>query len=208
MIGNAQLVGGLFGEIPQFQTVRLGHVRETRAEALVVGADERVRTHHVDEVGEEHQGARRKLPVDAAAGIGQHHLFHTQQFQDIERVADFLHRVAFIKVEPSFQRIDLFLAQLACQQRTFVACYCRHREIRDILVRQFFRFGKISGQITKAGAEHHRDFRAFGGMHFDILGALLCFFIKIFHRFSPLLLYAFTLPFVPVVVLPHLAIRC
>ena len=113
LTGNAQLVGGLFGEIPQFQTVRLGHVRETRAEALVVGADERVRTHHVDEVGEEHQGARLKLPVDAAAGIGQHHLFHSQQFQDIERVADFLHRVAFIKVEPSFQRIDLFLAQLA-----------------------------------------------------------------------------------------------
>ena len=44
--GNAQLVGGLFGEIPQFQTVRLGHVRETRAEALIVGADERVRAHH------------------------------------------------------------------------------------------------------------------------------------------------------------------
>ena len=206
--GGNQGIGGLFGEIPQFQTVRLGHVRETRAEALVVGADERVRTHHVDEVGEEHQGARRKLPVDAAAGVGQHHLLHAQQFQDIERVADFLHRVAFIKVEPSFQRIDLFLAQLACQQRTFVACYCRHREIRNVFIGQFFRLGKVCGQITKAGAEHHRDFRAFGGMHFDILGALLCFFIKIFHRFSPLLLYAVTIPFVPAAVSPRLAIHC
>ena len=123
-------------------------------------------------------------------------------------VADFLHGVALIEMEAAFQRIDLFLAQLACQQRTFVACYCGHREIRDILVRQFFRFGKISGQITKAGAEHHRDFRAFGGMRFDILCTFLCFFIEMFHCFSPLLLYAVTLPSVSAAVSPRLAIHC
>ena len=56
-----------------------GHVREAGAEALIVGANEGVRAHHVDEVGNEQQGARRKLPVDAAAGVGQHHLFHVQR---------------------------------------------------------------------------------------------------------------------------------
>ena len=69
------------------------------------------------------------------------------------------------------------------QQRTFVARHRGHREIRDLLVRQLFRFGKISGQVAKAGAEHHRDFQALGGMRFDILRTFLCFFVKMLHHF-------------------------
>ena len=69
------------------------------------------------------------------------------------------------------------------QQRTFVARHRGHLEIRDLLVRQLFRFGKISDQVAKAGAEHHRDFRALGGMRFDILRTFLCFFVKMLHHF-------------------------
>ena len=92
-----------------------GHVREAGAEALIVGANEGVRAHHVDEVGNEHQGARRKLPVDAAAGVGQHHLFHAQQLEHIERVADFLHGVALIEMEAAFHGVDFRVPQLAKQ---------------------------------------------------------------------------------------------
>ena len=60
LVGNAQFIGGLLGKVPQFQTVRFGHVREAGAEALIVGANEGVRAHHVDEVGNEHQAPCRK----------------------------------------------------------------------------------------------------------------------------------------------------
>ena len=115
-----------YKDIPNFPVSTVaGHkgallVREAGAEALIVGANEGVRAHHVDEVGNEHQGARRKLPVDAAAGVGQHHLFHVQQLEHIERVADFLHGVALIEMEAAFHGVDFRVPQLASQQCAFV----------------------------------------------------------------------------------------
>ena len=181
LVGNAQFIGGLLGKVPQFQTVRFGHVREAGAEALIVGANEGVRAHHVDEVGNEHQGARRKLPVDAAAGVGQHHLFHAQQLEHIERVADFLHGVALIEMEAAFHGVDFRVPQLASQQCAFVSCHRGYREVGDILVGQFFRVRKVRGQLAKAGAQHHRDLRALFRVRLDIFRTFQCLFIKMFH---------------------------
>ena len=146
----------MLGKLLQFQIVGLGHVRKPGAEPFIVGANEGIRAHHVDEVGDEHQGAGSKVPVDAAAGVGQHHLFH-------------------------FQGIDFFFAQSACQQSAFVPCHCGYREVGDVLVGQFLCVGKVCGQVSQPGPQHHRHLWAFGGVCLDVLCTFQCFFIKMFH---------------------------
>ena len=112
--------------------------------------------------GDKHQCSRCKAAVDAAAGVGQHHLLHAQQLQNIKGVTDLFHGVALVKVEAALQRIDLLFAQLTHQQSTLMPLYRGHGKIWNIPVGEFFCFRKISGQVAKAGAQHHGDLRTFG----------------------------------------------
>ena len=162
--GDAHFIGSLLGKASQLHAVRFGHVRETGAKPFIVGADQRIGAHHVDKIGDEHQCSRCKAAVDAAAGVGQHHLLHAQQLQNIKGVTDLFHGVALVKVKAALQRIDLLFAQLTHQQSTLMPLYRGHGKIWNIPVGELFCFRKISGQVAKAGAQHHGDLRTFGNV--------------------------------------------
>ena len=162
LIGDAHFIGSLLGKASQRHAVRFGHVRETEAKPFIVEADQRIGTHHVDKIGDKHQCSRCKAAVDAAAGVGQHHLLHAQQLQNIKGVTDLFHGVALVKVKAALQRIDLLFAQLTHQQSALMPLYRGHGKIWNIPVGEFFCFRKISGQVAKAGTQHHGDLRTFG----------------------------------------------
>ena len=54
LIGDAYFIGGALGKVTQLRAVRLGHIREAGAEALVVGADKRICAHHIYKIGYKH----------------------------------------------------------------------------------------------------------------------------------------------------------
>ena len=61
--------GGLLGERAQLGRVRVRHVGEARAEALVVGAAQRVVAQQVEVIADQHQRAGRPARVEAAGGV-------------------------------------------------------------------------------------------------------------------------------------------
>src|SRR5208337_3069890 len=84
-----------FAESP---VIGRAHVREARAEVLVVGARERVYALQIDVIRKNHEPSLRELFFDSARGIRQDYRFHAHSGKYPDGESDILHRVAFIKV--------------------------------------------------------------------------------------------------------------
>src|SRR5262249_13142286 len=78
------------GQGQQLAVIRIAHVREALAQAVVVLADERVVAHQVDVVLDQHQVALGVLRVHAAAGVADNERVAAQGFHDTHRQRDLL----------------------------------------------------------------------------------------------------------------------
>ena len=189
---DALFCGHPAGQIEQVMAEDLGHVGEAGAKPLVVRPDEGVCPHHVDGVGNQHQVPRGKAAVDAAGGVGQHHRLHPQQLKDIEGVADLLHGVALVEVEPPLHRQHRLRAQPPFQQRPLVALHRRLREVGDVRVGDLLCVGHTGGQVAEARPQHHRDLGRKAQPLFQPGGAGRRFFVQMFHiQNAPFPFFAF-----------------
>ena len=188
---DAKLIGHLARQSPQAGVKHLGHIGETGAEPLIVGPDEGVCAHHVDIIVDQHQGARLKAPVNAAGRVGQHHLLHPQQLEDVEGIADLLHGIALVEVEPPLQGQHLPAVEFACQQGALVARHAGQGEMRNLGVGDLLGVGKIGGQVAQARAQNHRDLGLARQPGPDKFGALPRLFVQLFHNRKTLLFKRF-----------------
>ena len=92
------------GQVLQLPVVGLDHVGEPGAEAVVVGADQRVDAQQVDVVLDDHQIALGVLRVQPAAGVGDDQQLAAQLLHHPDRERHLGGRVAFVEVEPAFHR--------------------------------------------------------------------------------------------------------
>ena len=132
-------------------------------------------------------GARLKAAVDAAGGVGQHHLFNAQQLEHIEGITDLLHGVALVEVEPALHGQHWGVSQLALQQGALVARHGGPGEAGDVGIGNLHGVGETGGQVPQAGAQHHRNFGGKAQFLLQIGRAGRGFFIQIVHILSPLL---------------------
>ena len=115
--GEVFLASDFEAGFDQLAVVRLRHVGEARAEAVVVDADERVVAHEVDVVVDDHDVAAWYMRVHAAArrwrrsAVSQPSAFMTRTGSVI-----LLERVAFVEVEAAFHRHDGHAAEGAADQ--------------------------------------------------------------------------------------------
>src|SRR4029077_2955652 len=86
--------------------VSLGHVGKARAEAVVVGADERIGALQVDVVGEDDERALLVVGVDAAGSVGEDGGANSQAAEDADREDDFVRRVTFVGVHAALHGRD------------------------------------------------------------------------------------------------------
>ena len=100
----------------QLAIIRTAHVRKADAEAVVVGADERVVAHEVDVVLDDHQVALGELRVHAAAGVADDQALAAQRLHHPHRQRDLLKRIALVKVETAFHRHDGLAGQPAADE--------------------------------------------------------------------------------------------
>ena len=88
----------------------------------------------VDVIGNNHQIANLEAGVHATRSIGNEERLDAEFVHDTNREGDFLHGVAFIKVETSLHGHDIYPAQLSEDKFAGMAFYRGNWEVRNVLV--------------------------------------------------------------------------
>lgn len=112
----------------------MGHVREARAEFREVLARQRVMAGHVDEVGQHHQAALRKVQVDPARRIGDNERLHAKERHHAHRHGDILQVISLIIVEAPLHHAHALPVEGACPPASGVTGGGGHGESRDVLI--------------------------------------------------------------------------
>ncbi len=104
------------GDCSETPGVHLAHVRKSRTEPLVIGAQKRVAPEQVDVVVDDHQRAARETGIDAPGGVREDDLAYAEPPHHACRKDDGRKIVSFVKVRPSGQRGDAPAAYAANYQ--------------------------------------------------------------------------------------------
>ena len=119
--GDAQLLGGLAGQLLEGGGIQVGGVGEPDAELRQVLAPQRGLHEDLDLVGDEHQVARLPVHVDAAGGVGDDKGVAAQQPQHPDGVGHLLVGVALVVVHPALHDGHRLALQGAEHQTALVA---------------------------------------------------------------------------------------
>ena len=154
--GDAHFLPDGQGFLLEFQVVGAGHVGETRAEFIEVGADERIR-HQVDVVADYYEVAYVVVGIGGTGGVRYQQILHSKYFHDPDTHGYSIHGVAFITVETALHGEDLLPAQFARDEVAFVPDDCRDREAGDVLVGDDDPVNYLVCQLAQAAAEDYAN---------------------------------------------------
>ena len=90
------LRGFLACDLAIFLGVGVRHVGEADAEAVVIGADQRIRALQVDVVADQHERALRVTEIDASGGIGEDDGANAHAAEDADGERYFLRGISFV----------------------------------------------------------------------------------------------------------------
>jgi len=130
------------------------HVREARAEAVVVGANERVHAKHVDVVGHEHEVTGLEGGVDTTGSIGNDELLHAEVVHGADANDDGLGIVALVQVPAALLDDDELAADVASNKLTDMTGNGGLGEVGDLAVRDDDGIHAVLGEITKAASKN------------------------------------------------------
>lgn len=153
----------LFGQPDEFPVdrfrVRPAHIREPRAQLIVVFSDKRIVAQKIDVVGKQHQLAFRKIRIHRASGIGNDQITDAQKFHHPHRKGDLLHGVPFVIMKPSFHNNYHLSVQPSVNQLSVMKLDGGLGEIGNVgIINLFFDFDFI-GQFPQSGTENDPCFR-------------------------------------------------
>jgi len=171
--GDAARARRVIGDRPEARGVDLAHVRESRSEAIVIRADERVAAEHVDVVVDDHQRALRERGVDAAGRVRQDEAADAEPRHHARGEHDRREVVPLVIVDAPGQRRNPFAGDGANHQAARMADDGRRRPVRQIRVGRGNRVEQRLRKIAEAGAEDDRRFRKRLAAAADVGGRLV-----------------------------------
>jgi hypothetical protein len=130
-------------------SVRGRHVREARAEAVVVRAHERVVAEQVDVVAQKHEVAGRPERIHPAAGIRYDERPGAERVHHPHREGHLLKVVALVAVEAALHRDHRAAAQPAQEEPAGMALDGGERKARNLRVA----YGGVYGDLAREPAE-------------------------------------------------------
>ena len=130
------------GKRDQFMVVGLMHIREAGTGGKVL-ATQRMLGEEIDMVGDDHHVTNMELRVHAAGGIADKERLNAQLIHHTHRKGNLLHRVTLIEMETAIHSDDIHSTELTEDEFPRMSLYRRHREIRNILVRDFQRLSYL-----------------------------------------------------------------
>ena len=127
------------------------------AESLVVRPDQRVAPEQVDVIVDDHQRALRELSIDAASGVGEDQLLHSDASHHPGSEGNGRQVVAFVEVHPPGKRSDARALDRPDDETSGVADDAGRRPIREIGIRSGHGVAKRVREIAEARPQHDRD---------------------------------------------------
>ena len=124
-------------EAAEFGVVGVGHVGKARAEAVVVGTDERVGALQIDVIAKGDERALGIAEIDAAGGVGEDDGFDAHAREDADGERDLLGGVAFVEMDAALHARDGDVPDFTDDELARVADGCGLREVWDLFVGEF-----------------------------------------------------------------------
>jgi hypothetical protein len=153
--------GGLFaGDLAIGARVGVRHVGEAKAEAVVVGAGQRIRSLQIDVVFDQDQRALRVAEVDASGGVGEDHGVDSHAGEHADGKGDLLRGVSLVLVDATLHGGDWHIACLADDKPAGVSDGGGLGKGWNLGVGNFRRVSQGVGEGPEAGAQNESDFRA------------------------------------------------
>ncbi len=135
----------------------MGHVGETYAEAVVVGANQRIGSLQVDVIADEHQRALGEAEIDASGGVGQDDGLDPHAGEDADRERDLLRGVSLVEVDAALHGGNCDFARFADYQAAGVSDGGGLWERRNFRVGDAGGIGERVGEGAEAGTEDEAD---------------------------------------------------
>src|SRR5207245_1023065 len=149
--GDAEPFPFLNGEFAERTIVGARHVRETRAEALIVRPGERVYALEIDMVAHDDEAALRVFAIDSARRIREDHGFDAHAGKDANRKRDILHGIAFVEMNTALHSGHGDAIHRAEDELAGVADCGGARKIRNLRVGHLHRAAELVGERTETG---------------------------------------------------------
>src|SRR5277367_2916613 len=121
--------------------VGLGHIWKARAEAVVVGTDERMNALEIEVIADDDERALGELQIDAAGGVGENGGANAEAAEDAHGKRDLLRGVAFVEMDAALHGGDGDVFDFANHQTAGVADGGGTREAGNFFVGDARGFG-------------------------------------------------------------------
>src|SRR4030095_6068177 len=130
-------VGSNFGsclicQFLQVTCVDFGEVGKSWTETNIVSSTERVDSHHIQMIGDQHQAAGSHFSIEAARSVRQDHVLHAHSPKHTDREHYLIHRIAFVVMKASLLNGYVLAADLAKYELPCVALYRRLYKMGDV----------------------------------------------------------------------------
>src|SRR5829696_3322353 len=155
---DAVFQGGGASECPELGIVRRGHVRETRAQPLVIRTNQRIVSQQIDVIADQDQLTGSPLGIHPSTGIGDYEGSGTECVQDPDGECHLGKAVPFVAMEATLHCRHATLAESPEYQPAGVALYSGQRKARDLLVRDGAVDLDFLRQATQTGAKDNSYF--------------------------------------------------
>ncbi len=156
----ARLLRSLQCELAIGLPVGLRHVREARAEAIIIRAGQRILSLQIDVVGEHDQCTLLVLPIDAAGCVGKNHGANVHAVKHPHGESDFPGGIAFVQVHASLHGGHRHAGGVSDHHLSGVTQGGRARKERNVGIGNARGVGKFVGETTQTGAQHQSYLRA------------------------------------------------
>jgi hypothetical protein len=106
---NPKMPGDIQGNFPHAGIVCIAHIRKTGARFIEIwptqriGRYQRIGSHHINMIVNQHQVARPEFRIQSARRIGHDQTTNSQTAQNPYRKRDFLHRIPFVEMDAALK---------------------------------------------------------------------------------------------------------
>ena len=178
---DTRALGAGHGNFPQLRRIHPGHIEETGAKLLHIGAAEGAVARQLDVVGNDHHITGTVAGIHGTGGVSNDRLLNTQQLEYPDGNNQLLKIIALIGVEAAGHTNDLAAADSAEDQLARVGSYCGHKEIGNVLIIHHDGVFDLLRERPETGAENNGDLRCEIHLFLEIIYAFLKIVICIGH---------------------------
>ena len=171
--------------VDQLAIVGPAHVGKSRSEPVVVDADERVVSHEIDMVVDDHHVATPVEGIHAADGAGDHEQFGPHRLEDANGEGDRLEWISLVHMEATFHGQDRQAFEFTADEAAAVTGGSGAREVGNVVVIDRCLDIDLFDQPAQSRTEDHSGMRRVIPLRANCAACLLNLVVEFEHGRCP-----------------------